>query len=411
MEPFNQFLEEIFSKKNSFKETSGKISSLDLAKKLDETFCSLSKKLKFIHVTGTNGKGSVCFQIASSLAASGLNVGLFTSPHLLCPTERIAFFPRWSKQPTFISKEEFLNLGQIVLKACSDRDIPIVFFNLLFQMALCFFFNQKVDLAVIEVGIGGRFDTTNIITPILSVITSIDYDHKELLGSTLEEIGWQKAGIIKEGIDVVLGPTVIQNSVFNEIKNKKATFHAIKKEFPDYVSENHQIALTSLAVLSKKLSINSPSFSAHFTDKPPCRFEVISESKWLDNTSFSAIVLDVAHNPHGFNALIKKLQKELSELSFVFLVALSARKESKEILKALSECSDTFFFPDMEDEQFYKPSHLENQLKAYTNSSALSGGTVKSLFLKALSEKRERRSALICCGSFYLMKPILEILK
>lgn len=411
MDSFNQFLEQIYSKKNSFKETSLIISSFDLAKKLDETFSSPSKKLKFIHVTGTNGKGSVCFKVASSLAASGLTVGLFTSPHLLCPTERIAVFPRNSKTPSFISKNEFLNLGRVVLKACSDCDIPVVFFNVLFQMAVSYFFDQKVDVAVIEVGIGGRFDTTNIITPILSVITSIGYDHKELLGSTLEEIAWQKAGIIKEGVDVVLGPTVTQNSVFNEIKNKNAPFHSIKKEFPDYVSENHEIALTSLRVLSKKLSINSPSFSTHFTHNPPCRFQVVSQSKWLDNTSYSAIVLDVAHNPHGFNALIKKLHKELSELSFVFLVALTARKESQEILKALSQCSEAFFFPDMEDEQFYKPTDLKNQLKAYTNSSALSGGTVKSMFLKALSEKRERRSALICCGSFYLMKPILEILQ
>ena len=156
-----------------------------------------------IHIAGTNGKGSTSAIIASVLRALGLKVGLFTSPHLVSFTERI----RVNHEE--ITEHEVVNLaeeirGEIEHLQFSDSSFSPTFFEVITAMALLYFKRKRIDIAVIEVGMGGRLDATNIIIPEVSVITSIGYDHREFLGSTLEEITHEKAGIIKEGIPVVV---------------------------------------------------------------------------------------------------------------------------------------------------------------------------------------------------------------
>ena len=156
-----------------------------------------------IHIAGTNGKGSTSAIIASVLRASGLRVGLFTSPHLVSFTERI----RVNHEE--ITEHEVVNLaeeirGKVSYIQSSDSSFSPTFFEVITAMALLYFKRKRIDIAVIEVGMGGRLDATNIIIPEVSVITSIGYDHREFLGSTLEEITHEKAGIIKEGIPVVV---------------------------------------------------------------------------------------------------------------------------------------------------------------------------------------------------------------
>lgn len=157
------------------------------------------QQLRAIHVAGTNGKGSTCHLVAAALQAAGLRVGLYTSPHLLSPCERI----RINGQPIpEADMADFVTRHKELL----DHVQPS-FFETMTMMAFCYFVKQQVDIAVVEVGLGGRLDSTNILTPILSVITNIGLDHTEFLGTTLAEIAAEKSGIIKPGVPVVIGET------------------------------------------------------------------------------------------------------------------------------------------------------------------------------------------------------------
>lgn len=168
---------------------------LDGMRALDSALGSPSSRLRCIHVAGTNGKGSVCCMLAASLAASGLRVGLYTSPHLLDFRERIKILPSGSGSFGMIPEEDVFGFLQDRRSLLGGRS----FFEVTTAMAFWWFDRQNVDIAVIEVGLGGLLDSTNIINPEISIVTSIDLDHCSLLGDTRAEIAAQKAGIFKAG--------------------------------------------------------------------------------------------------------------------------------------------------------------------------------------------------------------------
>lgn len=167
------------------------------ALRLDEAFGSPSRKLKSVHIAGTNGKGSTAHTLAAILQSAGYRTGLYTSPHLVDFRERIRV------DGEKISKDAVVDFTERYL--AMNLGIRPSFFELTMTMAFEYFCNMDVDIAVIETGLGGRLDSTNIITPLLSIITNISYDHMAMLGNTLKEIAYEKAGIIKPGIPVVIG--------------------------------------------------------------------------------------------------------------------------------------------------------------------------------------------------------------
>ena len=162
------------------------------------------KKYKVIHVAGTNGKGSVSNMLTSLLASSGLKVGLYTSPHIVDFRERMRVVELLADSTyTCVSKEyvwDFVHQWQDTFD-----HLDMSFFEITTMMALCWFADQQVDVVVLETGLGGRLDSTNIVSPVLSVITNIGLDHCDLLGDTLPEIAFEKSGIIKPLVPVVLG--------------------------------------------------------------------------------------------------------------------------------------------------------------------------------------------------------------
>jgi dihydrofolate synthase/folylpolyglutamate synthase len=170
---------------------------LETMLKLDEHFEHPHESFRSIHIAGTNGKGSVSHSIAALLQVFGYRVGLYTSPHLVDFSERI----RVNGQPI---AEDYVTQFVEKNKDLFDKANPS-FFEIATEMAFCYFRDMDVDIAVVEVGLGGRLDSTNIITPILSVITNISLDHTQLLGASLEQIAMEKGGIIKPGIPVVIG--------------------------------------------------------------------------------------------------------------------------------------------------------------------------------------------------------------
>ena len=182
-----------------------KIPTLDRMRLFLERLGNPQKGLKYVHVTGTNGKGSTVAMLRSMLMAAGLNVGSFTSPFITRFNERIAL----NAQP--ISDEDLTRLARKVEPVVQqlDQELPTggpTEFEIDTAIMFCYFAEKQPDLVLLEVGIGGLYDSTNVITPLVSVITTVSWDHMKYLGDTLAKIAHQKAGIIKRGVPVVIGP-------------------------------------------------------------------------------------------------------------------------------------------------------------------------------------------------------------
>lgn len=184
--------------------------NLDNTLKLDEHFGHPHRQFKTIHIAGTNGKGSVSHMLASILQEAGYKTGLYTSPHLKDFRERIKINGEMIPEEYVIG---FVEQNQEVFTAVKPS-----FFEMTVAMAFKYFADAEVDIAVIEVGLGGRLDSTNIITPLVSVITNISFDHMALLGNTLPEIATEKAGIIKPGIPAIIGA---KDSAYDFVFEKK----------------------------------------------------------------------------------------------------------------------------------------------------------------------------------------------
>src|SRR5436189_2266269 len=181
------------------------------------------KEFKSIHIAGTNGKGSVSHMLAAILQTAGYKTGLYTSPHLKDFRERI--------------KVNGAEINEKFIIAFTEKIKPLIeeiepsFFEMTVAMAFNYFAEQKVDVAVVEVGLGGRFDSTNIITPDLSVITNIGWDHMNILGDSLEKIAFEKAGIIKQNIPVIVGEVLSETEkVFNKVANERSTVLSIASD-------------------------------------------------------------------------------------------------------------------------------------------------------------------------------------
>jgi dihydrofolate synthase / folylpolyglutamate synthase len=217
--------------------------SLDNTLKLDEIFSHPHRKYKTIHVAGTNGKGSTSHMLAAVFQSAGYKTGLYTSPHLKDFRERIKI------NGQMISEEEVIEWVENYPVKNNLWNLEPSFFELTAALAFDYFSQQKVDIAIIEVGLGGRLDSTNIITPEISVITNIGLDHTNLLGETLEKIAAEKAGIIKSNVPVVVGLTQIETkNVFTEI--------ALRKQASLFFADQEYVATYSMLGLDGKQILN-----------------------------------------------------------------------------------------------------------------------------------------------------------
>ncbi len=266
------------------------------------------KKFKTIHVGGTNGKGSTSHMIASVLQEAGYRVGLYTSPHLKSFTERIRINGVEVEQQ-FITG--FINENKVFLEKQG-----LSFFEMTVGMAFEYFAQEKVDIAIIEVGLGGRLDSTNIITPEVSVITNIGLDHTQFLGETLPEIAFEKAGIIKKNIPVIVGERQKEvEKVFNDIANANNS----EMIFASDSSENHQ---TDLLGEYQKYNVNTAVKAIQnlknynvSEDQIKKGLLKVAEStglkgRWQVLQNKPKIICDTAHNREGLTLVMKQLQNE-----------------------------------------------------------------------------------------------------
>lgn len=333
---------------------------LSVVYRLDAALGHPHKSFRSVHVGGTNGKGSVSLKIAKALEKEGLVVGLYTSPHIVDICERIQV------NGVCIGKEDFYELFERV-KPFADG---CSFFDVITSIAFLYFQKKQVDWAVVEVGLGGRFDPTNVILPELSVITSIGLDHMSVLGNTLEEIAQEKAGIVKAGIPLVVGQSAA--SFFPEGK--------VALTSPFFDLENQAIAELSLQMLS----VSKEAISYGLEKRPSCRFEVHGN-----------VVFDVAHNPAGFARLIEALQLHFPERKFRFVVAFSKEKDWRGCLDLVLPYAEKIFAAPHFLELLEDPEVLCSYHPLIEKASSL-------------EEIYEDCSLYVFCGSFYFMAEARE---
>ena len=297
------------------------------------------KDIKLIHIGGTNGKGSTCAYLSSIIQESGYKVGTFTSPHFFDYRERIKVNNN-KIEKGFISK--FISTYRDIIEK-----LELTFFELSFGMSLCYYIEKNVDYAVIEVGLGGRLDATNIINPILSVITNISYDHTEILGNTLEKIALEKAGIIKKNTKVIIGERdKSTENVFIEIANKKfseiifASDYKSKFEYSDIEYFNKNI--NTVVQICKNL--NDKKINENSIEKGILNINVNTDfyGRWTILNDNPKIIFDCAHNESGFIYLSKHLSLLKYDKLF-FILSFVKGKNVKKLVSYLPAKSLIYF--------------------------------------------------------------------
>jgi dihydrofolate synthase/folylpolyglutamate synthase len=283
------------------------------------------EKIKCIHVAGTNGKGSTSHMLASILKEAGYKVGLYTSPHLKDFRERIKIIsPEASGEISEQFVTDFINKHKAFFES---NDMS--FFEMTVGLAFDYFAKEKVDIAIIEVGMGGRLDATNIITPLVSVITNIGLDHTQFLGNTLESVAFEKAGIIKPNIPVVIGEYSPETKPVFLAKAKECNSEIyfasdlITETYPsdligDYQIHNKKTVVETITILNtqnefKITAENIKSGLLHVVKNTGL------QGRWQQIGELPKVVCDTAHNKNGLEIVIKQIQKEKFEKLHIVL--------------------------------------------------------------------------------------------
>lgn len=353
--------------------------SLEKMIKLDRLLDFPSQAFQSIHVAGTNGKGSVSTKIAASLC-QGKQIGLFTSPHVSTFRERIKV------NGQMISEEEASRLW----KHLEAKNVQATFFEWMTLLGFLFFAEKKVDAAVIEVGMGGAFDATNIISPMLSIITTIERDHTQFLGDTLEKIAEEKAGIIKEKVPVLVGPKAAKFPIFKQIAHKKnAPYYVVDGIYENYEMENRAIASRALELL------NVPYDSRGLEALPPCRFERVN-----------GVILDVAHNPGGFLELFSRIKEKKIHL----LLGLGADKEVEDVLRIVSQHAFHVHVTQSLNPRAAKCTDLASVFEKLGYKNYTVEEDLEKAFAKAQIFSDKENALLCVCGTFYIMSAVRKLL-
>ncbi len=336
-------------------------------------------KIKFIHVAGTNGKGSTCAVLNQILVENELKTGLYTSPHLFRYNERIK-----------INNEEIKtsDLDEIVIfieEIAKKNNINLTEFEILTAAAFYYFEKEKVDVAILETGLGGRFDATNVIkNPLVTIITDIDMEHTERLGDTIEKISFEKAGIIKGKCPLVVGKNNKGLDVFKDIAQNIYITDDIDLPLGFSLVGSHQ--KRNLALAMKALE-----FLPFKLDKDKTK-NALSNIKWRFRIEFNRekmTIIDGCHNPAGVKELRKYLDENFKDVKKQFIFGCLRNKNYNEMLDILLKSDDELLFNEFKHKDSLKfnelPLEYKNKAKKYDES---------------LLDKNKLR---IFCGSLYML--------
>lgn len=374
--PYQQSLEYLYSL-----DKFGMIFGLTQVKRILEAIGNPQREIQAIHIGGTNGKGSTAAMVTSILEKEGYRVGLYTSPHLIRFTERIRINGKE------IEEEEVAEIVLWMRERIEAAKIepPFTFFDFTTAMALHYFSQKMVDLAVLEVGLGGRLDSTNVIDPLLSIITNIGRDHEDVLGKGIMRIAREKAGIIKGSrpfITAATQPAVLR--LFSRIcREKEAPFYQVGKEFC-YIPTGernfyykglrrklqgihlnlygpHQIinATTALGAMEVLEDLG-------FTVSTKAMIEGLRDVNWPGRleilSSSPRVIADGAHNPAGAHVLRESLEKEFRYRRLILLIGIMKDKDFKAMLHTLAPMADHLILSRPNTPRAASPSSLKKSL-------------------------------------------------
>ncbi len=419
-------IEEYLSKFDKFT----KDPSLDAMNFIMSKFDNPHKKLKCIHVAGTNGKGSVCEMINNCLVSAGYKVGKFVSPHLIKFNDGICI------NNIQISNEEvgeILNpLSKVIEEYNASHEIPVKWFEVITSLVFIYFYKNKCDFAIIETGLGGITDCTNIIEPLASVITKIGYDHVDILGDTIEKIATHKAGIIKKNSETVF---VYQNDAIDVIKNKcekeNNILHLINKdEIQNYSFNNELQKFTyknyeniEINLRGKVQTLNASECLETLNILKQKGYEISEEAirKGLKTVIHKArmeqiytnptIIFDGGHNESAIQNLKQNIKQYYSETKRIYIISILKTKDHNKIIEELSEDKDSiFYFTDGIQERPYVPAkELKKEAEKYINKDKIYEMKLEQELNNVV--QKNKNATIFIIGSFYVYKKVMELLK
>ncbi len=388
-----------------------------------------------IHIGGTKGKGSIASMLNYALNSLGLKVGLYTSPHLFDIRERIKI------NNELISTEDFYEIINYLKPLVKDKKGSgfRTTFEILTATAFYYFYIKKVDIAVIEVGLGGRLDATNVLKPLISIITNIGYDHQEVLGYKIKDIALEKAGIIKRNTPLILSK---QNYpiVYKIIKKVAKELNSpVITSLPDFKIESYKtmpfytliefnlfgkrydIKLplagkfqidnfkTTIIALCKLYEIKPEIFSS---DKFPLERirEGLEATEWKGrfqtfNNGKGFIIFDIAHNGDAFKALIDSLKNIFRDKNYVFILAFSCNKNFEKIFKQLKKIKENkfIFTRFMNNPRYTDREIIEKYTRKYLNREILWAENFESAYKIANDIINWQKEVMVISGSIYFV--------
>jgi len=377
------------------------------------------KEYKVIHIAGTNGKGSTAAMLASILTAYGFKTGLFTSPHLIKPNERIRI-------GDLLVPDEFIIEKVESWKPHID-ELGITFFELLTALGMVYFKEQQVEFAVIETGLGGRLDSTNVVDPLLSIITAISMDHENILGDTLEKIAMEKAGIIKSKRPLILARNEHNiQQLMEEVCRERESELTIVNDASRIISVEHESTYqkVSIAVAEKIIHAKLPLLGAHQVEnfsnvlvsldhlgldldaekiqsgldtmQWPGRMQVLSQNPM--------VLYDVAHNPGGLERLTESLRENQRE-DAILIGAFNVRKNISAMLQIMAAWSGPILFTIFEG---YSALDAGSLIRQGVRPELIFHNPGEA-YQRALELRTHENQSICYFGSHYLAESLFEL--
>lgn len=421
---------------------------LERTEKILELLGNPHKKIKAVHVAGTNGKGSITVMISRVLMEAGFKVGMYTSPYLEEFEERIQINGK------NISHDD---LSRVVTKVSEvvDKVLQLGYDNPTeFEVITCamlyYFWEKKVEIAVIEVGLGGRFDSTNVMVPfakeygggvMASVIASISYDHMNILGDTLEKIAYEKAGIIKKGIPVILYPQTesVEKVIEKVCEEKGSELLKVPVNSSNFIGENkidsgsreyvQQVKIATkksnydikLSLLGKHQLLNCA--AALFTIEQLSKYNILVDKssilRALNSVTWKGrlevmgrnplVVVDGAHNIQGISMLKENIRRYFQYNDMILILGILADKEVEKIVKTIVPLAKRVMAVTPKDKRGQIAGKLKTIIEKY-NSNCEDFNDYEKAYRKALSYCN-REDLILVCGSLYMVGDMRKIIK
>jgi len=377
-----------------------------------------------IHIAGTNGKGSTAAMLHCILSRAGYRTALYTSPHLVSFTERIRI------DGDEIAQDDVIKIADEIWQRTAAADVPLTFFEIVTVMAFIYFARRQSEIAVIEVGLGGRLDATNVITPLVSAITTISKDHEAYLGPDEISIAREKAGIIKTRVPVILGK--VSNQVAEVLQKiageRQAPAYVLGNDFSFSLKEDHQFDYTGIKQRLFNLDIGligrhqranaSVALAAlelireHFPVDENVVREGLRQVRWPGRLEVMfeqpTVILDGAHNPEGVKSLVDELKLMRRGRRIKLLFATMADKEWDLMLRTLAGAVDEITFTQVAMERSADPHELAGKSNPPIPRRVISNPVTA---LRTLVSEADRQDIIVVAGSLYLLgevRPMLE---